>query len=304
MSNNIKSGKIYKRSSLILGALLILTIGLAVLFFVESQNAKASLAQSNDHSQGAEFYIDSLTAKSTADDLFINGDMEEALKAYSAVPNIEQSALLQQRQERKERMNAREKNTNTQLADLQERYKLLTTSTAINTIAVRNSFESQKDSLRMKLETEIADLEEDLEAAEEDFAQAPQLNRLVFKNSKGTEVNYFGEVKNSKANGEGVGIHNTGSVYNGQWKDNAKHGKGIYTWMEGEIYEGEFVNDQREGEGTYHWTNGNKYVGNWQDDMRNGYGKLFDKDNNLILEGDWEDGELSNKAATVNNISN
>ncbi|PTB95926.1 hypothetical protein C9994_09620 [Marivirga lumbricoides] len=58
------------------------------------------------------------------------------------------------------------------------------------------------------------------------------------------------------------------------------------------MYEGEYVNDKRSGEGTYYWSKGEKYKGNWENDKRNGFGILYDKDNNIKLQGEWKNDEL------------
>ncbi len=115
---------------------------------------------------------------------------------------------------------------------------------------------------------------------------------LKFKTSKGTQLHYIGGVKNSKANGYGIAILETGSRYEGQWKDNLRHGQGKFYWNDGEIYEGEYNNDRREGYGTYYWENGEKYVGEWKQDARNGKGEFYNKRGKLKASGIWENDKL------------
>jgi len=127
-----------------------------------------------------------------------------------------------------------------------------------------------------------------------------QLNRkekiqvISFKSPKGKVIHYLGEVKEGNANGGGVGIWNTGSMYKGEWKDNKRHGQGRYEWADGDVYVGSYVDDIREGEGTYNWLSGEKYQGEWSRDKRNGVGKLYDKDGNLQYEGMWVDDKIVN----------
>lgn len=112
---------------------------------------------------------------------------------------------------------------------------------------------------------------------------------ITFKGQKGTKIHYLGEVKNGKANGNGVGIWITGSIYKGEWRNNIRHGQGIYEWADGERYEGTYVDGKRQGFGKYYWPNGERYEGQWIDDRRNGKGTLFDPDSNIKFEGNWKE---------------
>lgn len=111
---------------------------------------------------------------------------------------------------------------------------------------------------------------------------------LELVSSKGKKFQYTGKTFNGKANGYGVGVFETGSVYKGQWKDNYRHGKGNFTWSDKEFYEGEFVKGKRHGYGEYHWSNGDIYKGYWKEDMRHGEGKLYKKNGKIKQEGTWE----------------
>lgn len=114
---------------------------------------------------------------------------------------------------------------------------------------------------------------------------------ITFKSSKGDEVHYLGEVKNGKANGGGVGIWRTGSIYRGQWKNNKRHGEGVFEWADGQKYEGDFKNDVRTGEGTYYWPSGERYEGEFKNNRREGEGTLYDPDGNVSFEGKWKNDE-------------
>jgi hypothetical protein len=117
--------------------------------------------------------------------------------------------------------------------------------------------------------------------------QKEKIQVISFKNPKGKLIHYLGEVIDGKADGGGVGIWNTGSIYKGEWKDNKRNGQGRYEWADGDVYEGSYVNDVRQGEGIYTWLSGERYSGEWSNDKRNGFGKLYDKDNNVKYEGQW-----------------
>ncbi|WP_136465936.1 MORN repeat-containing protein [Flagellimonas onchidii] len=115
---------------------------------------------------------------------------------------------------------------------------------------------------------------------------------LTFTSSKGSQVHYVGQVKNGKAQGQGVAILSTGSRYEGEWKNNLRHGNGTFYWADGQSYEGEYSNDKRHGIGTYHWSNGEKFVGLWKDDQRTGEGTFYGKDGKVVASGIWEDDKL------------
>lgn len=114
---------------------------------------------------------------------------------------------------------------------------------------------------------------------------------LSFTNENGNLVRYLGEVKNEKANGGGVGIWDTGSIYKGDWKNNKRHGQGIFEWVDGQKYEGNFENDIRTGKGTYFWPSGDKYVGEFENNRINGQGTLYNLDGEIEYEGEWKNGK-------------
>jgi len=115
---------------------------------------------------------------------------------------------------------------------------------------------------------------------------------LTFKNPKKHQLHYVGQVNNSKANGFGIALFDTGSRYEGEWKDNLRHGEGSFYWPDGERYEGEYVNDLRNGVGTYFWPNGEKYTGHWKNDQRDGDGVFYGKDGEIVTSGTWKKDKL------------
>jgi len=118
---------------------------------------------------------------------------------------------------------------------------------------------------------------------------------LYFEVSNDNNVRYFGQVENNKANGKGLGVYETGGIYQGNWKNNQRHGLGIYYWANGDIFNGNFVNDSRQGFGSYTFATGEKYVGNWQNDLREGYGLFISATGDTLLNGNWQNDKFLRK---------
>lgn len=137
------------------------------------------------------------------------------------------------------------------------------------------------------MRTELSDKQRQL-------ALKDRIKVLTFNTSKGARIHYLGEIREEKANGGGVGIWSTGSIYRGDWKENKRHGKGNFEWPNGHIYQGDYLDDRREGLGAYIWPSGEKYDGEWKDDKRNGFGTLYDLDGNIQYEGQWENDKIKN----------
>jgi hypothetical protein len=122
--------------------------------------------------------------------------------------------------------------------------------------------------------------------------QAPLVS-LRFLSAKDNEkIIYIGHAVDSMASGYGIGMWESGSVYEGEWHQNKRHGKGVHQWKDGIRYEGEFVEDYRTGMGTYYWKNGDKYVGQWKNGKRNGAGTVYDKHGAMKVVGRWVDDKL------------
>lgn len=151
---------------------------------------------------------------------------------------------------------------------------------SLNKISTRT-----QDSLLNK----ITDLKEQLIQSKKLSTGKENIQVISFKGVRGNKIHYIGEVKDNKANGNGIGIWVTGSVYKGEWKNNIRHGQGFHEWPDGEKFEGTYVDGKRKGFGKYYWPNGERYEGQWVDDKRNGKGTLFDPDGNIRFEGNWTD---------------
>jgi hypothetical protein len=235
--------------------------------------------------------LDAIREVVIADNEMFTGEYENALNAFDKLLSSKKYADLDKQliQFRIDKINALKSQGDTLINDIKAYQFALTSMTdAINKV------EKSRDSLVVEIDERENDYSKKTEALKTEIAEKnKQLNRkekiqvISFKNPKGNTIHYLGEVKNNQANGGGVGVWNTGSIYKGEWQNNQRHGKGLFEWTDGHKYDGEFVNDIREGEGTYQWSSGEKYVGAWKDGKRNGFGKLYDKDNNLKYEGQW-----------------
>lgn len=164
-----------------------------------------------------------------------------------------------------------------------------------NVLSENDSITNQLDSLKgslivnQTLQSKSFDsLSQKLEQVTKELARKDAKQVISFVNENGNLIHYLGEVKDGKANGGGIGIWNTGSIYKGQWKNNMRHGTGEFKWVDGQIYEGEFANDIRSGEGIYYWPSGEKYKGEFAENKMNGQGILYDPDGNKKYEGEWK----------------
>lgn len=151
---------------------------------------------------------------------------------------------------------------------------------------------SQRDSMQQAASRERGEL---LRRMEEMEKGSDWKYLKFYKKTKSMYVNYVGQIKNGEANGRGVGIYSSGSVYRGEWRNGVRYGEGIFEWSDGEKYEGEYVDDQRHGYGVYYWSNGLRYEGQWRNDKREGLGTLFDKNNKVVAEGEWKNDKVSKK---------
>lgn len=137
-------------------------------------------------------------------------------------------------------------------------------------------------------------LSAELDKVRNDVRKHERVKVISFPGQKGSTVHYLGEVTNGQANGGGIGIWTTGSVYRGEWKNSLRHGQGNFQWADGEKYIGAYVNGKREGMGVYLWPSGDKYDGEWKNDRRNGQGTLYDLDGRIVFSGLWVDDQPKN----------
>ena len=278
------------RSKTLLTTLVLLVIsgGLALFFFVRSQGLKNQLEATLTTVEQQTKKEELLTSLQSIDDFLLQGQYQQALKAYenqlssadsTASPLIEKRIQLT-------------RNLMAMRQTIYENNRSKDDSTLVDSTAIAtgpNPDELRKfDSLLFAMEK----IKVQLDNARQQLKQKAFGEYLTFTNSKGNTIYYVGEVRNNKANGKGVALYSTGSRYLGVWKDNLRHGNGTFYWPDGERYEGNYVNDRRQGVGTYFWPNGEKFAGGWENDRRNGKGAFYNEDGEIMASGIWKEDEL------------
>lgn len=275
------------KTTYLLGLLLALTLGIITILTFKNRALKQNIEQERAMHKGI--------AKETVlgeqlmgiDSLLVDGDYQEALYAY-----------------RKHEMHPGESNAQIELR-IALAEKMDAMRQQLVTTALENAAQSMDTTNQAPLVASIREIQQydslsfALEKAKVQLSRMKRLVKqksfgeyLTFTSSKGSQVHYVGQVKNGKAQGNGVAILSTGSRYEGEWIDNHKQGHGTFYWADGQYYEGEYVDDKRHGMGTYHWSNGEKFVGLWKDDQRTGEGTFYGKDGKIVTSGIWEDDKL------------
>lgn len=239
-----------------------------------------------------EFLIEFLKA----DNKYILGEYEEAIEKFNIIKKHPFKTSFEHDlvELRLNRIDEILNNIDTLSSDIEAyRFSLNNAKENIETLEVEKDsiIEFKKEEISNYKE-QVAQLQEQIKEKDQQLSKKDKVKVISFRNEKGNQIHYLGEVKNDKANGGGVGIWDTGGLYKGSWKDNQRHGEGVYTWKDGHKYEGTFVEGIREGQGTYYWSSGEKYDGEWKNNMRNGQGTLYDRDNNIQYEGEWIDDKI------------
>jgi hypothetical protein len=283
-----------KKISLIVFPIVILGCLIAIFFISKRKNqfkkeAQAKTEKLENLEQQSKLY----RQKSTADELFITGDYDEAMEIYLKIEDsIEDNSFLDSRKATIARFNSlrseldsTQNMSSAQLANMEREMDKKTSD-------IQDEYEDKIEKLKKEHNQKVASLNKTISQKEREIQNKAELDRLTFYNANGTKISYFGEVQFGKAHGEGVGHYSSNSVYDGDWKNNMKHGEGTYKWVDGHKYVGDYQNDKREGTGTYYWNTGEKYEGHWKNDKRNGQGTLYDKDGNVKLKGEWNNDEL------------
>lgn len=222
--------------------------------------------------------------------VIFEGNYTEALQEYKTIyDNISDfakpqvSGRIEKIQELIQNLEGQnQENVNKDLLLAQNRKKLIELSKELE-----ETREKQGEELA-KTKEQLRNTREELDKKERQLNRKERIQVLSFNGQKGAKIHYLGEVVEGKAQGGGMGIWTTGSIYRGEWKDNKRHGKGTFEWADGEKYEGDYNNDIREGTGTYYWPSGERYEGGWANNMRQGEGKLYDKDGNISYSGLWD----------------
>lgn len=238
-----------------------------------------------------------LSSKSDADDLIFEGESDEAIERYSVLAD--------------EHPDDFEAHYRQRLQWLSDYRRAINTRRQPIVIKEKESGEKDKDEeILMAYESELEarnneidslllyaeGLNERIRIMQGEMDARADKQQAVFINTKGYRVVYLGEIRKGMANGNGIGVWNTGSMYEGEWKDNQRHGEGAFEWADGERYEGGYADDKRSGWGVYYWKNGERYEGNWSEDSRNGEGTLYDKSGKVKLNGIWKNDQLASSS--------
>ena len=288
---NLMQQSVFKKYfTLSLLALLALAIGIVYLWQQQYQYKKQLLLLELQQVQAQKEKLLLLQLFELDEQVIFSGDYEQALSAYEALyPQLgeEVQGVLAQRIENIKQLieslnneNQEDVNKDLLLAERKRQIQELNTSL--------DSLQSSYANTLQQAQVQSQNLREELSKKERALNRKERLQVLTFAGQKGAKIHYLGEVENGKANGGGIGIWTTGSIYRGEWKDNKRQGKGTFEWADGEKYEGDYNNDIREGQGTYYWPSGERYEGGWANNMRQGEGKLFDKDGNISYSGLWD----------------
>ena len=280
--------KLRSKSLLITLVLLVISGGLALFFFVRTQGLQNQLEATRTTVEQQTKKEELLTSLQGIDDFLLQGQYQQALKAYEnqlASADSTDSPYIEKRIQLTKTLIAMRQtnNENTTSEDDTTQIDSAAMATGPSPDEIRKF-----DSLLFAMEK----VKVQLENAREQLKQKAFGEYLTFTNSKGNTIYYVGEVRNNKANGKGVALYSTGSRYLGAWKDNLRPGNGTFYWPDGERYQGNYVNDRREGVGTYFWPNGEKFAGGWENDRRNGKGAFYNEDGEIMASGVWKEDEL------------
>lgn len=291
MEKNQQSKNIFKVLFFLMSVVLIIVLVFSSTNFSKNQKALKSYNEIEQRTSKFENRNELLSQIVRIDaNVIFEGDYQNSINAYSELliqtDDEELIAMINQRidyfdEVTKMEDDGEDKNPYEMIL---QKNKLTVNELKENFDSIQNLYSKMSDSLI----TQLNNLNDELMTQKSKSSSTSEKVKVIsFKNDNGKLIHYLGEVENGKANGGGVGIWSTGSLYKGDWKNNKRHGNGTFEWADGERYEGEYVNDKRKGEGTYYWPSGEKYEGEWNNDVREGYGTLYDFDGNIRFEGGW-----------------
>jgi len=124
---------------------------------------------------------------------------------------------------------------------------------------------------------------------------------MKYKGGWGPKL-FEGNFINGKLNGKGtqldvlIGTFNFTKDYKGNFQNGVYHGKGtlqIFEVNEAIVtYEGMFKEGKRDGYGIESVPSKGRYEGYWKNDKEHGKAKIFDANNNLLFDCEYENGEI------------
>ena len=107
----------------------------------------------------------------------------------------------------------------------------------------------------------------------------------VFNWSNGDS--YEGEFSFGRRHGTGVFTWADGKRYEGDFEEDVRKGTGSLAWPDGTTYDGDFDNGNLHGKGRLRWPSGEVYLGWFENGQMCGFGIRYDKDGNVIEQGEW-----------------
>jgi hypothetical protein len=269
-------------------------VGLGILFV----NLKMNKTTASNEVELMQIQLDSINQNNqtlldilAADDLLISQtNSKKALEQYQAIfktANEQLQSSVVKRIEYAKQVVASEKDD--EITKINLRSQLANQQKLIDSLSeFSEDIAKSKEEKTALQASQLEDLEQKVAKLKNELARKDSKQVISFTNQNGNLIHYLGEVKDGKANGGGIGIWNTGSIYKGEWKNNMRHGNGEFKWADGQVYVGEFEKDIRSGEGSYSWPSGEKYVGEFENNRMNGQGILYDPDGNKKYEGKWK----------------
>ncbi len=289
--------KRYKIASLILLTLAVVLSGLVFWMQVNSKMSNnermlsASLTKKEVHLSLLEMLREATFQYA------IDGDIDVFFKAYQRVQDLDTLNLFSNLDKEIEKISKQIELQNAGVENsLLTQKRLQQSLTKIQTLEAQiEGFAEEIDRQSEQHQTRLDSLKNVIASQKQQLNKRDRIRVITFKTDNGNLVHYLGEVSNDKANGNGVGIWSTGSIYRGEWKDNKRHGEGEFTWADGDSYKGDFFEGKVEGTGTYSWRSGEKYVGEFSNSRRNGQGILYDPDGNVSFEGLWKNDKPQTK---------
>ena len=118
------------------------------------------------------------------------------------------------------------------------------------------------------------------------------LLKRVFVSENGGDVYKWIEIEGNmmtEYNENGLKVY-IGGFNNDGYGVILRNGEGSLLEKEKIVYTGDWKKGKREGNGCYYQNGKLVYDGEWKDEKPNGQGKLYDKDRNVVWEGDWKNG--------------
>lgn len=289
-----KAKRLYKSLFIFTSILLILVLSFLVFeIYNKDASSKNKTFTQDDYMHQVEVSRQLNSVLKIDFELLKTKDFKTSLKSYQSLQNeIDTDTIRQLLETRirflKDTLNTiGNGNSRKDLINVLSQTKIINDSLQIR-LANSDSISNQQ---LIASQDKIDSLKNLISAKNAELKRKEKVQVLTFSNANGNTIHYLGEIKNGKANGGGVGIWDTGSIYKGDWKNNLRHGEGVFEWTDGQKYEGDFKNDIRTGEGKYFWPNGEKYVGEFENNQINGQGKLIDPNGNIEYKGEWKNGK-------------